>query len=510
MVWHIAKKEFLQNIMTARFIIGTLICIVFMVAAQATLLEEHKSLLNSYNQNLTENEENLHDYFTYSMIVSDALKSPEPLAIFSEGVSQKLGGVITVQRQEVPFQAVQHVEDNPFLSVFHSLDIVLIFKLVLSLLALLFAFDMFSGEKEQGTLAMILASSTSRAKVFFGKYLGGMLSLSAALLLSFLISLIFLLMTPFIKITGEMFIRITLIYMVSILFVAAFFSIGALVSSLTHKSATSLAVSLVAWVTLIIVIPHLGDYLASRLKPVDPPRKVEAEIDGQRDEFRREITKFAVRIRNRYLMINGSSDGLAGTYRFATATLEMMEFYDKYLPFSENLRYEYADTIYNLRKDYTDKLLEQARFVNFFTIFSPVRLYENMTDILARTDADNHLIYLEQVRHYRNQILDYFADNDVYSHYRFTSLMERGEPVKFSDESIDGEEIQRQWRALNERVNFSTRPPLDLDDFPRFKYTPTSLGESLFKLLPFLAGLISFILILYLITYFCFVRYDVR
>jgi ABC-type transport system involved in multi-copper enzyme maturation permease subunit len=510
MTWHIAKKEFHQNILTSRFIIGTLICFVFLIAVKITLLEEQKTLLYSYNSNVTENEENLHNYFTYSMIVSDALKPPEPLALFSEGVSKKLGGVITVQRQEVPHQAVQYVEDNPFLSVFQSLDVVLIFKLVLSLLALLFAFDMFSGEKEQGTLAMTLASATSRAEVFIGKYLGGMLSLSAALFLSFLIGLIFLLMTPFLKITGEMLIRIVFIYLISVVFVAAFFSIGALISSLTHKSATSLAVSLFVWVALIIIVPNLGDYMAARLKTVDPPRMVETEIANLRDEFRRDIIKFMAKIRSRYLMINGSADAAAGRYRFATATLEMMEFYDKYLPYSEDLRYEYAEKIYNLRKNYIDRLLGQARFVDRFTIFSPVRLYENMTDILARTDAVSHLRYLEQVRYYRNQILDYFEKKDVYNNYRFTSLMERGEPIKFSDETVDDQEIRRRWQALNKRVNFSTRPPLNLDDFPRFQYLPVSLSESLIKLLPFLAGLVSLVQILVLITYFCFVRYDVR
>jgi ABC-type transport system involved in multi-copper enzyme maturation permease subunit len=510
MIWHIAKKEFHQNILTSRFIIGTLLCILFMIAVKISLLQEQRILLQSYSSNMTENEENLHNYFTYSMIVSDALKSPEPLAIFSEGVSKKLGGVITVQRQEVPYRSFLYVEDNPFLAMFQSLDIVLIFKLVLSLLALLFAFDMFSGEKEQGTLAMMLSSSTSRAKVFIGKYMGGMLSLSASIFISFLFGLIILFLTPFMKITAELFIRIVLLYLVSILFVAAFFSIGALISSLTHRSATSLAVSLFVWVILIIILPNLGDYAAKRLKTVEPPRMVEAEIRNLQNEFRTKIQRFAMKIRTPNLMINGSSDGITGQYEFATATLEMMEFYEKFLPYSEELRYEYAERIYDLRKVYVDKLINQSRFVNRITIFSPVRLYDSMTDILARTDAYSYLKYLEQARHYRNQILNNFEDRDVYNDYRFTSLMERGEPVKFSDETVDEQEIQRRWQALNEQVNFSNRPPLNLDDFPRFRYIPVGLSESLSRLIPFFAGLISIVLFLMLATYFCFVRYDVR
>jgi ABC-type transport system involved in multi-copper enzyme maturation permease subunit len=229
MFWQIIKKEFHQNIVTSRFIIGTMLCIIFMIAVIITLLDEQKMMIDAYNRKSTENENNFKKFYVYSTITTEALKPPEPLAIFHEGVSKKLGGVVTITRQEVPYESSRYVLDNPFLGIFQSIDVVLIFKLVMSLLALLFAFDMFSGEKENGTLKLVLSTRLSRAQLFMGKYFGGLLSLTAALFPSFIIGLLILLFAPFIKLTLDMFTRIFLIYFISIIFTASFFSIGALI-----------------------------------------------------------------------------------------------------------------------------------------------------------------------------------------------------------------------------------------------------------------------------------------
>jgi len=429
MIWSIAKKEFHQNILTARFIVGTLICIIFMAAVKITLLSEQKTLQDAYNRDVAENEENLKTYHTYSMIVADALRPPEPLAIYSEGLSKNLGNVITVRRQEAPHAASHSILDNPFLAVFSSIDVVLIFKLVLSLLALLFAFDMFSGEKENGTLRLMLSGGVSRAQVFFGKYLGGMLSLSLALFMSFIIGLLIILVAPFIKLSTEMLIRIALIYTVSVVFVASFFTLGALISALTHRSSTSLAFSLFVWVVLIVALPNLADYVASKISTVEPPRTIEAKVVALRNEIRPKIMQYFAQNQPRGGAINGSQNILEGTYRFSIAELGWMEFLDKFIPYSEKIRLEYADRVYAIWKEYTDKLVKQALRVDRFTLFSPVRLYENIAGILARTDASSHRKFMDQARQYREQILRYFQDKDVYHQYRFSTVMERGEPL---------------------------------------------------------------------------------
>ena len=514
MLWHIAKKEFYQNIITTRFITGTIICVLFVILVKISLLSEYEIQIDAYNRSVNTNEERMQNYFTYSEIAPSVHKPPELLSLFSMGKSKKLGGIISIDRNRVPDDSEHYVYDNPLLKVFKSIDIVLVFKLIMSLLALLFAFDMFSGEKETGTLKLSLTGNVSRAELFMGKYFGGILSLSIALLISFLVGLLILTNSEAVKLSSEIITRIILIYFVSILFVASFFSIGALISSRTHLSVTSLAVSLVVWIILVIILPNLGDYLAARFKTVEPLSKIEAEERTIRDEFYKLLDDYQEENPEPEggTVISGSQSFNRGFYRFHIANLNQMKFHDHFIPFSEAKRREYARRIYAIRKGYLDSLHDQAKIVNMLTIFSPVRLYENISSKLARTDLSDYLKFLEQSRIYRDQMLQYFEDKDVYNKYRFTCVMERGEAPDVSSESvfIEGSEGDKLYDAVRAKVNFDTRPPLNMEDFPRFDYSLSRLNDSLFSVLPLFAGMVFFISVLVLLTYFSFVKYDVR
>ena len=55
-----------------------------------------------------------------------------------------------------------HGADNPFMDMFTSMDIVFIFEVILSLLALVFAYDTLAGEYERGTLRLVLTHPIRR------------------------------------------------------------------------------------------------------------------------------------------------------------------------------------------------------------------------------------------------------------------------------------------------------------------------------------------------------------
>ena len=63
---------------------------------------------------------------------------------------------------------------------------------VLSLIAILFTFDLISGEREHGTLRLTLANSVPRHTVLIGKFLGALVSISVPFTLAILINLVFL------------------------------------------------------------------------------------------------------------------------------------------------------------------------------------------------------------------------------------------------------------------------------------------------------------------------------
>ena len=98
--------------------------------------------------------------------------------------------------------------DNAFLNLFSKIDLVLIFQVVLSLMALLFAYDAIAGDWESGTLRLVISHPVRRGAILFAKYIGAMVCLLIPVLMSLLMVMILLSSTSSIQLDGEDFLRI--------------------------------------------------------------------------------------------------------------------------------------------------------------------------------------------------------------------------------------------------------------------------------------------------------------
>ena len=80
-------------------------------------------------------------------------------------MDKRLGNMVYVHQNYVPtlWDAQLHGADNPFLNLLSSIDLVFIFQVVLSLLALLFAYDAVAGECEGGTMRLMMANPVGRS-----------------------------------------------------------------------------------------------------------------------------------------------------------------------------------------------------------------------------------------------------------------------------------------------------------------------------------------------------------
>ena len=133
--------------------------------------------------------------------------------------------------------------------------------------------------------------------------------------------------------TSDVFTMIVIIYIISIIFTASFFTLGALISSLTHRSVTSLAMSLFIWVILVIALPNLGDYIASEIKEVEPVHVVEKRVENLQNELRK--------IRSDWRDENSLDTWTmwGSWYRFRIANKEFVDYLnEQYIPFYEPKR----------------------------------------------------------------------------------------------------------------------------------------------------------------------------
>ncbi len=188
---------------------------------------------------------------------------PQPLAILVTGISNDIGRTIEVAgRGELAPQDSRFNED-PIFAVFRFLDLDFVFQIVLSLFAILFAYDAINGEKERGTLRLSFANHVPRSTFMLGKIFGSFLALAVPLLIPILLGSMLLpvLGAPM---SGDDWIKLALIIFAGLLYFGIFLTLSVSVSALTHRSAHSFLLLLVAWVFAVLIVPRASVLIAGR------------------------------------------------------------------------------------------------------------------------------------------------------------------------------------------------------------------------------------------------------
>jgi len=116
MVWKIAKKEFLLNLMTFKFAMGTILCVVFMAVFASILLKDYQQRLENYNQAVAADAAELRKARVYRNIKPIIYRRPEVLSIFSEGLEKRLGNAVKIDVDSVPEIKSEYAEKTRCLS----------------------------------------------------------------------------------------------------------------------------------------------------------------------------------------------------------------------------------------------------------------------------------------------------------------------------------------------------------------------------------------------------------
>jgi ABC-type transport system involved in multi-copper enzyme maturation permease subunit len=74
---------------------------------------------------------------------------------------------------------------------------------------------------------------------------------------------------------GENWAKLGLFLLSSVIYLAVFFSLGLLISCLTHQSSSSLVISLFVWTMLVFFIPNLGSILARQFVEIPTVQQLE-------------------------------------------------------------------------------------------------------------------------------------------------------------------------------------------------------------------------------------------
>ncbi len=509
MIWKIAKKEFLLNLMTFKFAAGTILCVVLMAVFMPVLVNDYQQRLKDYNANVAATQAELQKAKVYHTIFMGwrhfIYRPPALFSVFSKDIEHNLGDSVRIGVYNVPELSAGTKEVNPYVSILSTLDISLIFKIIISILALLVACDVISNEREQGTLKLMLSASVARYQVLLGKLLAGWMTLFIPITIAFIIGLLIWQFSAMVDVTSADWTRIAVLYFASLIFISVMYNFGLFASCMTKRSSVSLLLTLFFWMFFIIVVPNLSSHLATFMRPLETEEATEKRLQEIMERQKKERREAESQIAWRGEIID-IDDGL-GRY-YVICDQEGMACRQKHHAVREALFIKHAEQKWKVRHAYVENLYEQKQLATILSRISPISLYGAVTSALAGTDVSSCQDFVKAARGYRQEVIDYIRlKTDNFSLACFftpfgavdTNIIKR-----HNDPTTDAEEVQK-WKELKHAQAKS----LNLEDFPRFVWKP-DVVEAIIRAIPSLLALVIVNILLFVLSFVAFMKYDVR
>jgi ABC-2 type transport system permease protein len=150
------------------------------------------------------------------------------------------------------------------------------------IIGLALGFDAISGEREKGTLKIVLAQPVYRDIVINGKFLAAFLAITLATSIASIVSIggsiLVLGVTP----TTEEAARLALFVVFSILFAMTYYGIAILLSTISKRTTQSMIVGVVLWAIFSFVIPIIASLVAFTIRPIRFAQNITSPEERQR------------------------------------------------------------------------------------------------------------------------------------------------------------------------------------------------------------------------------------
>ena len=494
-LWLIIQREFTSNVLTSRFMIGFVVCLMSTAAAVFVQVADYEKRLSAYHVAVREHQDEIRTWDTYRQINPKAHRKPNPLSIFNVG-TEKSGADMVSIRLAIPIweqQAQRHGSDNPFLSIFLAIDVIFVFKIVLSALAILFAYNTISGEREDGTLKLVLSNPVPRDALVLGKYLGGVLSLFPIVIVSFAVGVVIAYAAPTTDFDVSDLLRLVMVLIVSLLYISICYLLGMLLSVWTKTAATTLILAMFIWGILTIVHSNVATFAVEKFPPStsQPEEEMLQQIGRIWEDFREErdayiLKEFGYRHPVHAIITEGemslgmdtrTGGGIGFEEIYTPKPMHKMDTskYQEILGYQERLRIDYAnraEDILKRRENIGERHKQLARNV---ARLSFADTYHFAVGTITGTDRESYKDFINQARSYKRQVVDYLAGKDAFS--------------------------ARAWFS-------GDKGEAEFADLLVFQHRYNSLSENLSRALGDIFILLAWNIVLFMGTYLSFLRYD--
>lgn len=477
------KKEITAAILDLRFLVATLLLVVLIPLGMYVSRKDYERRLADYQTKHQEYRQR-HGKGVEPNTEAQAFRPPSVMSIFTSGVDPFMPDKIVTARSGLFRIAKELSADNPHSLLAGKVDFLFNVVFIVSLAALIFTFNSFSGERERGTLRLMIANSIPRSRILLAKVVGNYVALLIPFVISVLIALLILDASPDVSILSSSVWPFFLVIMgVTFLFILCMVSLGLSISAFTRNSMDSIVLAFFVWAVLAIGVPKVSPMVADILYPVesasvfDSNKRVIAEdIDN---EFFDERKKLKEKCFEEFGV--PESDRLWGWSRTEAGKKAIAKFDQEITLIDEDYQRRLADALGRIERDYRRRRSVRFSIAMNLSRISPLSSYTYIISELSGTGVTEPNNFTRNAQRYQDQVKQAVYDKIV--------VNRRGHGRKF--EYPNG---------------FDSRNAL----LPEMTYTYPTLTQALQTIWLDIILLCLFNVLFYVLAFMMLNKYDVR
>ena len=478
----VVKKEFLENLLSLRFTIACLLCFFVMLGSFMVRKTDYEQVLEDHNKSSAAIKVWFEQVHPWGVLWGNyALnRAPNPLKMFVRGMSRHHRGIVRIQRGQPEMEAGDL--RSPAIVLFPAVDLTLFVGLIMSLMAIVFGYDAVCGEKERGTLRLMLSYPLPHDVLLIGKWLGGLVSLIVPYLFAALAMASIVMVESSVALTTAHWLRLLCVFGLSLLYLAAVYTLAMCVSSLTARPATSIMVLVTIWVVLFLAVPNMAPHLAQWWQPTRGVLEMEKERQSALEEAHRRVVEEPRKV---YDEKHGFGD--RWWRKIDWDNWEERKPAEERWLYVQGLRRAATEEELRVAKkideQYRAELGAQVKLSRWLSRLSPFACFSMAASELSGEGAGEEGRFIDQAAKYHAALTD-CAHAEIL--WRINKMIE-----------TDGD---RKWTRSNTWQNPK----------PAFKYVPPASFSYLRGALLDAGLLAGLTFVLFMITYARILRYDVR
>ena len=479
----IVRKELREIIGSTKFAATFGVCAILIILAFFVGIKNYQAGMQEYESSKVAQLQKFESVTDWNMVFSQQVfLQPKPLAYLITGISNDIGRTANIDGRSRPSLIDSVYSDHPVFAVFRYLDLEFVFQIILSLFAILFAFDAINGERERGTLRLSFANPIPRTNYLLGKLFGSYMALTLPLLIPILIGLLLLVIMG-ISLSIDEWIRLGLFILCGMLYLGVFLTMSVFMSCLTKRSSSSFLLLLVIWVCSVLIVPRASVLIAGNM--VEVPTS--AEIYFKMVQLEKQNSKYMSKKLDEYDEKSYQERIQNGDNSPETMEKRKRELDDLYEKLSEENNKKAQKLESRLNEERRNKQIKRERQAFGISRISPAAVFTMAATTLGMTSTELKNHFQEEAAAYSVSFAEFIQEKT-------------GHPIGGKRVVID----------LDQKGKKKQLQPINPREIPEFVYQSPELSHVLYGALPDISLLLLYNLIFFSGAFLAFLRFDVR